>query len=308
MVCGTLEALVGSIGDAELDVPLMDSGLDSLSSLDFRNQLNEACGLRLPQTLVFDYPSPTAIMDYLAGKLLQSDIEPEKSSVSHVPHHQPSEIANIEHEGKKEYLLAAADLSFTQTRLDVDSVFALGLVSSRDESDTVLSSEMDRPYTALRSRHALLFSGSSKSDLHPRSRSIAAESTGALVLLGVAGQARQAARGYSSEAALATGLILKRDIFAWRQVTHPLLNNTLSPSNLDGEIVSETCFTAGMMQMYSDHRVFGQIIKPGVSHVGLIAAAGGMQGKRPVGKSSAGLNVSGVFFSGSFFDFELTGR
>ncbi|MET7683477.1 type I polyketide synthase [Streptomyces sp. NPDC005423] len=44
-------------------------GFDSLSAVEFRNSLAEATGLRLPPTLVFDYPNPQAVAEYFAGEL-----------------------------------------------------------------------------------------------------------------------------------------------------------------------------------------------------------------------------------------------
>ncbi|WP_446459341.1 SDR family NAD(P)-dependent oxidoreductase, partial [Streptomyces vinaceus] len=62
-----------------------DLGLDSLAAIDLRNRLQTATGMRLPATMMFDYPSPVVMAEFLLEEILPAieDVaEPEPAAAA----------------------------------------------------------------------------------------------------------------------------------------------------------------------------------------------------------------------------------
>nr|WP_062342606.1 type I polyketide synthase [Herbidospora sakaeratensis] len=72
LVAGHAAAVIGlaSGGDLEAGRAFRDIGFDSLTAVELRGRLNQATGLRLPSTVVFDYPSPALLARQIVGQLM----------------------------------------------------------------------------------------------------------------------------------------------------------------------------------------------------------------------------------------------
>ena len=65
---GVLAAVARILGHAvDRSQPMTEAGLDSLGAVELLRSLEEDFAIQLPATLAFDYPTPTALADYIAS-------------------------------------------------------------------------------------------------------------------------------------------------------------------------------------------------------------------------------------------------
>ncbi|MEU1488018.1 type I polyketide synthase, partial [Streptomyces sp. NPDC005752] len=77
LVRAQVAAVLGHTGTESVGVdrPFKELGFDSLTAVELRNRLDAVTGLRLPATLIFDYPTPTALSDFVLGEVLGTQPE-----------------------------------------------------------------------------------------------------------------------------------------------------------------------------------------------------------------------------------------
>ncbi|AWS44266.1 type I polyketide synthase [Streptosporangium sp. 'caverna'] len=64
-------AVLGHSGTVDSERQFSELGFDSLTAVELRNELQTTTGVRLPATLVFDYPSPQILIEYLSDQMFK---------------------------------------------------------------------------------------------------------------------------------------------------------------------------------------------------------------------------------------------
>ncbi len=83
MIAAQAALVLGMSGVDGIDAErsFRDVGFDSLTAVELRNRLNNVTGQRLSATAVFDYPTPTALADFLAQEMFGS-VDKETTALS----------------------------------------------------------------------------------------------------------------------------------------------------------------------------------------------------------------------------------
>jgi NADPH:quinone reductase-like Zn-dependent oxidoreductase/acyl carrier protein len=73
-----------------------DLGFDSLTSVELRNKLNAATGLRLPVTVVFEHPTPQALAELVVERLFPPTRQPFATAPEPAQDALPSDVAQAD--------------------------------------------------------------------------------------------------------------------------------------------------------------------------------------------------------------------
>merc|ERR1712066_510343 len=73
-IMGLVQNMTGSSDEIDGDTPLMESGIDSLASVELRTQLQQEFRLNLPSTVMFNYPTISSMTSLLVEECTSKKI------------------------------------------------------------------------------------------------------------------------------------------------------------------------------------------------------------------------------------------
>ncbi|MFI0942973.1 SDR family NAD(P)-dependent oxidoreductase [Streptomyces sp. NPDC021020] len=126
-VCAHMAAVLGhdSADEIHTERTFKELGFDSLTAVELRNRLSAAAGLRLPATLVFDFPHPVALARHLREQIAAS-IPSAVPAASAAPEEPRPEAAGDATERRVRELLAAVPLRRLEESGLLDALLRLG--------------------------------------------------------------------------------------------------------------------------------------------------------------------------------------
>ncbi|WAZ19995.1 SDR family NAD(P)-dependent oxidoreductase [Streptomyces cinnabarinus] len=134
LVRSHVAAVLGHANPQSLDAerPFKDLGFDSLTAVELRNRLNTATGLRLPATLVFDHPTPTALTHHIRSRI----------TLAEAPDTAPALAADLE---RLERVIGAASTDDVVSHRITDRLRALltALEGAAPDTGTAADDDLD---------------------------------------------------------------------------------------------------------------------------------------------------------------------
>ncbi|GAC1645028.1 MAG: hypothetical protein NVS4B6_18290 [Mycobacterium sp.] len=128
------------------DLAFQDHGFDSLTAVELRNRLKSATGLTLSPTLIFDYPNPAKLADYIRSQVVDDpdevgdSLEPGEVELSRAVASIP--IKRLRQAGVLDMLLQLASagdqpvsVSTEQNIADMDLQQLLSAAESHDDGE-----------------------------------------------------------------------------------------------------------------------------------------------------------------------------